>query len=372
MNISRTRGQNPWSGRSSLIVHFVVLVVLVVALLFLAWFKRSPDRVEAVFSQGFFPVLGKVQQVLLGWVPFSVGDMFYAAVVACGGVLLIRMVRYLLRREWGQVLPYALRITNLSLLLYVVFYVFWGLSYFRVPLERQLGLETIQPGISDLIEVAYTCVDSVNALREQWGDGLPAKSNKEIYAESSRLLRDDTKLPTTLLVYKPKVKSPLVNTFGNYMGVSGYFNPYTHEAHVNSSMPVWARPFTACHELAHQAGIGFEDEANYIGFVLAHQSDDDFFRYSAYYTVLWMVLGDLYRYDRTLYQELFEQISPRVIEDVRAHQAYWEHYLGLFNTVTQAFYGQYLKANNQPEGLQRYDRMVRLLVAAHIRDGGCG
>src|SRR5690554_7630473 len=59
---------------------------------------------------------------------------------------------------------------------------------------------------------------------------------------------------------------------------------YTLSLH--DALPIW--PFTACHELAHQAGIGFEDEANYIGFVLARQSDDALFRYSAYYATVWM------------------------------------------------------------------------------------
>lgn len=371
MNINRQsrRGLNNRQARWGRYV--VVMVVLLVVLLFLEWFKRSPDRVETLFSQGVFRVVGAVQQTLWGWVPFSVGDLFYVSVVVWGVVLVVRLVRRLLQKQWATALGYGLRIINLTLLLYVVFYLFWGLNYFRVPLERQLGLDTLTPGISDLVEVAYATVDSVNMLRQQIGGEIPDKSNREIYAEAAILLQHDTILPGSLLVHNPRVKRPLVNAFGNFMGVSGYFNPYSHEAHVNSGMPVWTRPFTACHELAHQAGIGFEDEANYIGFVLSRQSDDILFRYSAYYSSMWMVLGDLYRYDQALYLDLFERISPQVIEDSQTHRAYWERYRGMMNTITQAFYGRYLEANNQPEGLERYDRMVTLLVAAHMRDMGC-
>lgn len=371
MSSKRTPRIAQWNAKGVWEVPLGIAAVLVLVLLFLEWFKRSPERVETLFSQGMFPMVGKVQQVLSGSIPFSMGDLFYTLMVVYGVLLLGQVVFWSFRRQWIRAMFYALWTANLTLFLYVAFYMFWGLNYFRVPLEQQLGLESVRPGISDLIEVAYTCIDSANSLRVQLGDTMPGKDNQEIYAEASRLLRADTTLPTSLFVHNPQVKSSLVNAFGNYMGVSGYFNPYSHEAHVNSTMPVWTRPFTACHELAHQAGIGFEDEANFIGFVLARQSEDAFFRYSAYYAVLWMVLRDVYRYDQTLYSELFERISLSVVDDARVHQAYWERYLGWFNTVTQAFYGKYLEANNQPEGLQRYDRMVRLFVAAHIRDQGC-
>lgn len=346
--------------------------VLFAVVCWMAWFRRSPERVEEVYSQGIFPVAGVILQTLFGWIPFAVGDLFYVSVVVVAIGVLVRLIRRIFRRQGMAAWFCGLCLANLVLLLYVAFYLFWGLNYFRVPLEQQLGLEEIRPGISDLVEVAYACVDSANALRGQLGDETPEMSNTAIYTEAARLLQADTVLPASLLVHRPRAKSPLINALGNYMGVSGYFNPYSHEAQVNSEMPLWARPFTACHELAHQAGIGFEDEANYIGFVLALQSDETLFRYSAYYTVLWMVLADVYRYDRTLYRQLIERVSPRVLADVQAHQAYWEGYLGLVNTLTETFYGQYLEANNQPEGLERYDQMVRLVLAAHRRAGGCG
>lgn len=347
------------------------LAVLVGLVLSIAWFKQSPERVEQSYSQGLFPLVGKLQQTLFGWVPFSVGDLFYAVVVIYGIRLLVRALRRVVAGYWEGAVFASLNLVNLILLLYVAFYALWGLNYFRVPLESQLGLERVQPSIADLMETAYAFVDSANALREQLDPRMLERENTEIYSEAARLVRNTAVLPTALLVHRPSAKSPLLNAFGNYMGVSGYFNPYTHEAHVNGSMPLWTRPFTACHELAHQAGIGFEDEANYLGFVLATRSDDVLFRYSAYYTTMWMMLGDVYRYDRSLYDRLLKRVSPLVRADAETHRAYWQRYTGIFNTLTEAFYGRYLEANNQPEGLERYDRMVRLVLAARRQRQGC-
>jgi hypothetical protein len=51
---------------------------------------------------------------------------------------------------------------------------------------------------------------------------------------------------------------------------------------MNYQMPVFNRPFVACHEMSHQMGYGAEDEANFVGFLAATGSDDRLLRYSAY------------------------------------------------------------------------------------------
>ena len=75
---------------------------------------------------------------------------------------------------------------------------------------------------------------------------------------------------------------------GNYSGFTGYYNPFTGESQVNSTVPVFTIPYTACHEVAHQLGYAKEMEANFAGYLAASTSDDNFFRYSVYL--------DLFRY----------------------------------------------------------------------------
>jgi hypothetical protein len=81
--------------------------------------------------------------------------------------------------------------------------------------------------------------------------------------------------------YSPSIKPSLLTPLLNYIGTSGYYNPFTSEAQMNYQMPVFNRPFVACHEMSHQMGYGAEDEANFVGF-WPHWLSDRLLRYSAY------------------------------------------------------------------------------------------
>jgi hypothetical protein len=69
---------------------------------------------------------------------------------------------------------------------------------------------------------------------------------------------------------------------GNYVGFTGYYNPFTGEAQVNTTVPKFLQPFTASHEVAHQLGYAKEMEANFVGYLAASHSTDTLFRYSVY------------------------------------------------------------------------------------------
>ena len=49
-------------------------------------------------------------------------------------------------------------------------------------------------------------------------------------------------------------KPSLFSYIGNYLGYTGYYNPFTGEAQVNTTVPLFIQPFTTCHEMGHQLG----------------------------------------------------------------------------------------------------------------------
>ncbi len=61
---------------------------------------------------------------------------------------------------------------------------------------------------------------------------------------------------------------------GNYLGFTGYYNPFTGEAQVNTTVPLFVQPFTTCHEIGHQLGYAKENEANFAGYLAAKSSPD--------------------------------------------------------------------------------------------------
>ena len=153
--------------------------------------------------------------------------------------------------------------------------------------------------------------------------------------------------------------SPLLN----YLSTSGYYNPFTGEAQINYQMPVFDRPFTACHEMSHQIGFGREDEANFVGYLAAIRSKERLLKYSAYYEGSIEFLRYIRRRDTLMHHQLKALLNPGVRQDLKTDSAYWVGYAGQIGLMSGKFYDSFLKANNQPAGLRTYNRMIRLTMA---------
>ena len=50
------------------------------------------------------------------------------------------------------------------------------------------------------------------------------------------------------------VKPSLYGWLGNYFGFTGYYNPFTGEAQVNTTVPKFLLPYITLHEIGHQLG----------------------------------------------------------------------------------------------------------------------
>jgi sensor domain CHASE-containing protein len=128
-------------------------------------------------------------------------------------------------------------------------------------------------------------------------------------------------------------------------------------------MPVFVRPFVACHELSHQMGFGPEDEANFVGFIAGIHSHDRLLRYSAYNEGVQEFMFALRHQDSIARKELRQCISPQVLADFKTEREYWLGYEGKVERMSSVFYDNFLKVNNQPYGLRTYNRMVLLVLA---------
>src|SRR5690606_28798732 len=149
----------------------------------------------------------------------------------------------------------------------------------------------------------------------------------------------------------------------SFFTVTGYFNPFTQEVQVNQLMPKTSYPFTVAHELAHQMGIGFEDECNFVAFLVLHNDSNSWYRYAAYYETVQYLLRPLFYQDRLLYNNYANLLSEKVKSDLYKDQEFWKSYYGWINQLSSFFYSGYLRHNNQPEGVARYTLMGRLVVA---------
>jgi len=191
------------------------------------------------------------------------------------------------------------------------------------------------------------------------------QSNASIYNNANKAVLALSNTSANFKTYSPQIKSSLLTPLLNYISTSGYYNPFTTEAQINFQMPVFNRPFVACHEMSHQMGYGAEDEANFAGYMAAIKSNDRLLRYSAYYLAVEEFMHTMRYTDTVMHKQLKARISYLVISDFKAEQSYWLTYQNKLERVTSIFYDNFLKVNNQPDGLNSYNQMVLLLMALY-------
>lgn len=178
--------------------------------------------------------------------------------------------------------------------------------------------------------------------------------------------------------YYPRPKALMSSDFMCQQYMCGYYFPFSMEANYNDVMYILNIPATMCHELAHLRGFIYEDEANFISYLACVESDDAFFQYAGYLSVLTYLYNDLYKAAQAnpeAYVQAAEIVHPiPVTEQVWEDSTFvtdeeWERINGkaLINTeiVDQAadvFIDTNLKVNGISDGSVSYSRVVRLLL----------
>ncbi|RZS93248.1 DUF3810 domain-containing protein [Aquimarina brevivitae] len=338
----------------------ILLPVQIVLLRLLTFF---PEVVEHWYSNGIYRYISKAFRYALGWIPFSFGDLCYAALI----VLLIRYIftNILTRKiQWKTV---ALDIGATLSIVYAAFHLIWGINYYRLPLHQVLAIND-QYTEEELISVSKKLIERANALHLQLeqNDSVPVRmpyDKDEIFKQTIPAYDQlDTIFPE--LKYHPRsIKTSLLSLPLTYMGFSGYLNPVTNEAQVNGLILNYKAPTTSCHEVAHQLGFAKENEANFIAALTTMNYDDPYFQYSGVTFALKFCLNDLYfRDEQKAICMIEEDLRPGIRRNYQEVNDFWLSYENPLEPLFKSTYNSYLKANNQPEGMETYSYVVALLV----------
>lgn len=341
----------------------IIAASLALFIFLLTLFADHSGAVEKYYSRGLYPVICRIFHPVFNFFPFSVGDVIYIIVIIWLIYAFIRLIRLLIKKQWelagrlvlGFVIGLEIAIT--------AFYIFWGMNYYRPPASELLNLRDSDYTVADLRMVTSELIDSANACRERVGSAEMGQSNKLIYQTAISAVKNLEDSAAIFKAYHPDIKPSLLTPLLNYLGTSGYLNPFTSESQVNYQMPVFVRPFVACHELSHQMGFAPEDEANFVGFLAGIHSKDRLLRYSAYNEGVQEFMFALRHQDSIARKDLRKLISPQVLADFKEEREYWLAYEGKVEKLSSIFYDNFLKVNNQPYGLRTYNRMVLLILA---------
>ena len=351
--------------------HVDLLVLLLVTIL-VKIFSVFPDAVERYYSNGIYPVISGIQRILTGWIPFSVGDILY---FLAGLYLLLKaigLIKKIFRKQIHKqyLLHVAKKVLCGALIVYIIFNVAWGLNYNRVGVARQLGLKRESVQKPDLMNVMREIVYHINELDSLAHDSRAELKKKKALFERSVFAYKRLGKNNDLFKYSNhSVKPSLYSYLGNYMGFTGYYNPFSGEAQVNTTVPVFIQPFVTCHEIGHQLGYAKESEANFAGYLSATSSDSPAFRYSAYFDLYLYGRRYVYMLDSVQGKQLDSLLKPGVKKDIRELREFVTRHANPIEKLIDLVYSEYLKANDQPSGRVSYSEVIIWVIAYYKKYG---
>ncbi len=318
-----------------------------------------PQIVERWYSNGWFVYSSRFMRTLWGRVPFSVGDVLY-------GTLILYAVYWLFQNRksnWKDKLWSALSVLSVG---YFMFHVLWAFNYYREPLFEKMNIQRDYSD-KDLMEFTQKLIAKTNAIQFQLTNNTQQKVTVPYSQDQLFEMTQNgyTTLAQQYPIFKYEIPSRKKSLFSvplTYMGFGGYLNPFTNESQVNDKLPKYGFPNVICHEMAHQIGYASESECNFIGFLACIKNKDAYIQYSAYTTALRYCLENIILKDETQFKILKPTINKGILENYKESETFWAAYDTFIDKGFHIFYDNFLKSNQQKEGIESYSKYVNLLI----------
>lgn len=341
---------------------YILPIFLLIQILVLQIISFFPEFVERFYSNGLYVFLSKISRVTLGKIPFSVGDIIYAIVIL-----------YVLKSIWNRRKSLQLEKRNTALkvlsflsVVYFLFHILWAMNYYRQPLFEKMKIERDYTD-ADLLVFTKKLIAKTNEIQTRITKNDSLKivfpySHEQVFKMN---LNGYKKLSNQYPFFEysnPSIKKSLFSLPLTYMGFGGYLNPFTNEAQVNYLMPMYNSPTTSCHEMAHQMGFASESECNFIGFLASVKNENLYFQYSGYSTALRYCLGNWYIRDEKIYDKLLKTVHPGILKNYQESEDFWKQYDTFIDKGFHIFYDNFLKFNQQKDGMESYSKFVNLMV----------
>lgn len=314
-----------------------------------AAFTSFPDKIFPSI-QSFF------SKILFGFstrFSFSVGDVFYTILALMAFVFITRLLIIICKKKRDLLIRNISGLIWALAIFYWVFHILWGFNYYKKPIKEDYNIEKITlDELKYLAEFYYNrSVELRKAVNEDERGVFQMELNKnqirhEIF-NSAQIVKSKFPEVRFLDSTAPNLKESLFSTPFSYMGVAGYYIPFTAESQYNSNMPDTKRLFTQLHETAHQWGFAPENEANFVGFLLGVESSHRDLQYASNYRAMRSILNRILLEDPIYVQIMLIRYSDGMKRDRAYERLINEKYEGktedAFSLMNEAF----LRINNQ-------------------------
>ena len=267
------------------------------------------------------------------------------------------------QRAYGALLLAA----DVCLTVYALFCLMWGVNYWTDSFQDRSGI-TAQPVAVENLEAvtayfAQQLADTADSVpRDE--NGVYAVLKEQILAESRLVYGGVTELFPFLDFRDTGVKAVRCSRFMSIMGFTGVYFACIGESNVNVDSPACLLPSTVAHELAHQRGIAWEQECNFLGVLASVTSGMPDYVYSGWLLGFIHLGNALYETDPEAYWAIRNTLPETVSADLRDNNAYWDQFRdNVVEKVSDTVYDAALKSYGDANGMKSYSMVVELLVA---------
>ena len=291
---------------------------------------------------------------ITNFLKLNVGDLLYL-------ISLPITFKYLYNSNTRRIFFYRAGFT--SIFIYSFFYFSWGIHYNKKSINQEYAFSNYQ--IDELVETTEYYISKVNNIHKK----LTINPNEKVSLTSSfeeivyecKISIKELKT-NNISTENLKVNKSYFSLLISYLGFTGYINPFTLEANINSRIPKISYPSTISHEIAHQIGYASENEANYIGIISNQISKNIEINYSGSLLALQYLMRELYLNDKILYNDKMKKINKGVLKNIDEKAEFSNKYKNPFEPFVKKAYDLYLKKNNQSFGIKSYGLVVNLLI----------
>jgi len=345
----------------------VLFVVFFAALIVDAVIEKNP-----VFANTIHHTVGTgiraVVSTLTSWIPFSLAEML----LILSPVLLFLICFFMmkrLRRSITAGVRYFVGILSILSLVFTIMVFGYNSSFYGESVEEKVGVERENLSAEQLYDTAILLID---AIREDISHvTYPENTYSEMqfsYADMNKKLNEAYRTLSDIYPsferFYSNTKPVMLSEPWTYTHISGMYTFFTGEANVNVNYPDYVMVSSAAHEMAHQRGIGKEDEANFIAFLVCSLSDDPYIRYCGYADVLNDVMSQLSSANAELYTKARAYMPQELKNEYTAYSKFFDKYReNVAANVSTTVNNAYITSHNQPQGVKSYGLVVDLVAA---------
>ena len=340
------------------------------------------------YIANIFPICVGCYGRLTSLFPFSVGEMMLIIAVVLIVLLLfigigagICKIVYIAKGNRKKKLPVWMRGYSFAVLIIFTcvgivmtsncFVLYHGSTFPEKYMEKTLDKKYKLSELADLRNMVVSECNRLSKLveRDEHGNIIYSGNIEEQAVKEMKRLGETY---PQLSGFYPDPKGFTFSGFFSQQKMMGYYFPFSMEANYNTKMYVTNMPSTICHELSHVKGFIQEDEANFISYLACVGSEDVFFQYSGYLSVLYYLDNDYYEAideNKAIYKSQV-RISSQVRKDkVFLTPEAWEEVekkavvsTKTVSKVSKKIVETNLTLNGVEDGTVSYGRVVELLL----------